>query len=128
MIRIILGNIGSGKSARIVKEIVTDKSHRKYISNIKTKGTKNNMLMDSSMIVKKEIIEGKKKDKEKLSLNIDFWKMINEKYGAVSVVIDEFHNIMDSRRSMSSLNKILSEFISLLRRVLGEDSSGYGEL
>ena len=45
MIRIILGQIGSGKTARIVKEIVTNNTNRMYFSNIKTKGTKNNTVI-----------------------------------------------------------------------------------
>ncbi|MGM0495436.1 MAG: zonular occludens toxin domain-containing protein [Bacillota bacterium] len=130
MIRIVLGGVGSGKTARIVKEIVTDKTNRVYFSNIKTKKTKNNKHIDSSMIIKKEIIkgEGKKKDKEEISLNIEYWKKINKKYGAISVVIDEAHSVLNPRRAMSKINIIMTDFLALLRRVLGSDSAGYGEL
>ena len=130
MIRIILGNVGSGKTARIVREIIQNKSHRHYFSNIKTKKTKNNHLIDSSMIIKThtEVPEGCRKPVTTYSLNVDFWKKTIKKYGAISVVIDEAHTVMNSRKFNSKINIIMTDFLALIRRVLGQSSDGYGEL
>jgi len=132
MIRISAGNLGSGKTLSEVREIIKNRYHRNTYTNIEIKGIKNAKLLKSDMIIKKEIVNyhKNKKSKElepvyKYSLNIDFWKKINE---PVNVVLDEAHSILNSRRGMSKLNIILTEWLSMLRRILGENSSGYGEL
>ena len=59
------------------------------------------------------------------SLNIDFWR---QRQGACNVVIDEAHTIINSRRSMSKVNIVVTDWLSLLRRILGQSKSGFGEL
>lgn len=126
MIRISLGNIGSGKTANEVREIFLNKSHRKIYSNIKTK-IDHQININPSMIVHKEVSGQNKKgeDIHTLTLNKKFWMGIKD---PISVVLDEAHSIMNPRRSMSKVNIILTDWMALIRRVLGQAESGYGEL
>jgi predicted Zn-ribbon and HTH transcriptional regulator len=128
MIRIVLGLQGSGKSASVVREMIRT-PHKKYYSNIiiTDKKIKNVIQITRDMIIKKEVISVNKNGKEttKLSLNADYWK--NAEKG-ISVVIDEAHTLMDSRRAMSKVNNILNDFIALLRRVLGDSGETNSEL
>ena len=106
-------------------------SNRKTYSNIQTT-LKNQIDISPDMIIHKEIVDYKKNRKTgedepvyKMSLNIDFWKKIKE---PINVVLDEAHSILNARRSMSKTNIIVTNWISLIRRVLGQAESGFGEL
>ena len=101
-------------------------------SNIKTKGLKNNHLINASMIIKKELKDvRKKRDGTSIpvyehKVNIDFWrKLANDK---LNVIIDEAHVIFSSRRSMSKLNTLMGDWLSLLRRILGNREGTFGNL
>jgi len=126
MIQIILGNIGSGKTATVVREIVKNDTQKFTFSNIITKKIKNNIVIKKDMIIKKEYNDSKKKDE--LSLNSEFWKNVQKKYGAINVIIDEAHTVLNPRRAMSKTNIIMADFLALLRRVVGSCDSGYGTL
>jgi len=82
------------------------------------------------MIIKKEtyLPEGARKEVTKLSLNVDFWKKAVEKYGSINVVLDEAHQLFNPRRSMSKTAIIMTDFLAMLRRVVGSNSTGAGEL
>lgn len=87
------------------------------------------------MIVNAEIVDYKKKKTGKLtpvykySLNTDFWKgIIENEPNGINVVIDEAHSILNARRSMSKVNIIITDWIALIRRVLGGAESGHGTL
>ncbi len=41
---------------------------------------------------------------------------------------NEAHGILNARRAMSKTNEIVTQWLALLRRVLGQDSRGYGYL
>ena len=84
------------------------------------------------MIVKREIVDYKKKKLTgetepvyKSTLNIDYWKQIKE---PINVVLDEAHSIINARRAMSKINLIITDWLALIRRVLGAAEAGYGEL
>jgi len=131
LIKLILGNVGSGKTALAVREMYHNKFNRKTYTNIKTP-LKNAVQIDPSMIIDKQVVDHKKNRKTgeieaiyKKTLNIDFWKNIKE---PINVILDEAHSIVNSRRSMSSVNIILTDWLSLIRRILGQTESGYGEL
>ncbi len=131
MIKIILGNLGSGKTALAVREMAINLSNRKTYSNIQT-SLKNQSEISPDMIIKKELVDYRKNRKTgesepiyKLSLNIDFWKKIKE---PINVVLDEAHSILNARRAMSKTNIIVTNWISLIRRVLGQADAGFGEL
>ncbi len=130
MISIYLGNIGSGKTACAVRDIVLNRTYRKVYSNILVKKQKHTVPIKADMIVKKELT-GYKKTKDgnepvyEKKLNKEYWKNIKE---PITCVLDEAHAIINSRRAMSKINIIVTDWLSLLRRVLGSSESGYGEL
>jgi len=126
----MLGNVGSGKSACVVREMILNNSHRKTFSNIKTSKVKNNIMINKDMIMTKEVVRIMKNGTEicKYHLNKDFWKDTQEKEGAINVVLDEAHTLMNARRSGSAVNKVMGDFVALLRRILGTTDAGYGEL
>ena len=108
-----------------------NKTNRKVYSNIITKGLDNVIPIKNDMIVKKEIKDYKKNRQGEmepvyeLKLNMEYWQKITE---PISCVLDEAHSIINARRAMSKVNIIITDWIALLRRVLGSSSSGYGEL
>jgi hypothetical protein len=129
MIRIFLGNLGSGKTAMAVREMALCK-HNIY-TNINTT-LKNCNLIRPENIIKRELL-GYKKSKfsaakeevYKQNLNLDFWKNAKK---PCHVYLDEAHSIINSRRSMSKLNVLCSEWMAMLRRVLNESDSKTGDL
>jgi len=124
MIRISTGKQGSGKTLCEVRSIKLNMDQRKTYSNIKTK-IKHCIPIKASMIAQKVYHDKKDKTKFDLKVNLDYWKKINE---SINIVLDEAHNLIDSRRSMTKVNKVTTDWIALLRRILGESSEGYGEL
>ena len=125
MIRISLGNIGSGKTACEVREMALHQDIKNYSNIITT--LKNNVQIDSDMICKKEMVGTNKKGEPvyELHLNSEFWKSIKE---PINITLDEAHAIINSRRSMSKVNIVVTDWVALIRRVLGEDSKGVGDL
>lgn len=106
-------------------------NNRKTYSNIQT-NLKSQVNINVEMIIKKEITDYKinRKTQEKIAiynykLNADFWKNIKE---PINICIDEAHTILNARRSMSKINIIVSDWLALIRRVLGQTDSGFGEL
>lgn len=130
MIRISLGNVGSGKTANEVREMYLNKQKRKTYTNIVAK-MDNVVPLNHEMIAKRNVVGEKKKrsgeieEITELKLNIEFWKGIKE---PINVVLDEAHAIINSRRAMSKLNVIVTDWLALIRRVLGQTEGGYGEL
>ena len=115
MIKIILGNVGSGKTAFAVREMARNLSNRTYYSNVKTE-LKWQRDIKPEMIIKQEIVDHKKNKKTgemepiyKNTLNDTYWKNIKE---PINIVIDEAHTILNSRRAMSTINIIVSYCIT----------------
>jgi len=131
MIIICLGNPGSGKTATIVREMALNTTGRLTYSNIKTRNIKGNSLIDPSMIINKDMVSTKKKrngEEEPVyeyKLNTEFWKDIKE---PIDVILDEAHAIINARRAMNKVNVIVTDWLALIRRVLGQSDSGYGRL
>lgn len=126
MIRIILGKMGSGKTSSVVREMVLNEDEKPTFSNIVLKSKKiNHIQITKDMIFNKDVIGYTKdgKEKHKLNLNIDYWKEVREKYGSINIVIDEAHTLYNSRSAMSSKNKLFSEWLALLRRVVNDSNS-----
>ncbi len=108
-----------------------NKYHRKTYTNIAT-SLKTNVSITPKMIINQELVDYKKNRRTgesepiyKSSLNIDYWKDIKE---PINVILDEAHSILNARRSMSKINVIITDWLALIRRVLGQTESGYGEL
>lgn len=126
MIRISLGNVGSGKTLMEVRNLYLNPSNRLTYSNIKTK-LKNQVNLTPDMIIKKEVL-GYKKNGEPITdykLNVDFWKKVKK---PVNIVLDEAHTILNSRRAMQKTNVLMTDWLALIRRVIGQADSGYGEV
>lgn len=121
MIRIFLGNLGSGKTASAVREVINDGSGRKTYTNIKLKDVKNAILIRPENVVKKT--ENEKKTS--FDLNIEFWQKQKK---PLNILWDEIHLTANSRTSMSKINIIFSRFITMARRITGFDEKGYGHL
>lgn len=111
--------------------MLMDGSGRKYYTNIITKGMDCNVQINSSMIVKKVLVDTKKKrngTEEPIydyKVNVDYWRDIKD---PINVIIDEAHTVLNSRRAMSKQNIIMGDWLALLRRVVGADSRGMGDL
>jgi ssDNA-binding Zn-finger/Zn-ribbon topoisomerase 1 len=130
----MLGKMGSGKTACAVREMVLATDDKTTFSNIILKGKKGKR---KTIQISRKMIFGEKEVSQKrdgtpnmkVVFNSPFWKATRTNYpDGINVVIDEAHTLMDSRRSMSSENVIMNDFMSLLRRILGDSGEGYGEL
>lgn len=131
MIKILLGNVGSGKTACCIRNMLLNPSNRPTFSNIITKNVKNNITMNHKMLIVKETVEpksGRGQPKIVYKLNIDFWKKVQKEHGAINVILDEAHTLFNARRSQSKLNQVMTDYLALLRRVLGSNDAGGGEL
>lgn len=123
MITIYLGKVGSGKTASAVRDMYLNQNNRKTYSNIDTT-LKNQINLTADMIIKREPIKtvkhrnGEVEELYKEVLNKEFWEGIKE---PINVILDECHTIMNSRRSQKNI--IITEWLSLIRRVLGSNDS-----
>lgn len=111
-----------------------NKNYRITYSNIITK-IKGMKTINSSMIAEKTIVDykvkrgGEKEAVYKLELNVKFWKEeIKNHPRGINVIIDEAHSVMNARRSASKANILITDWIALIRRVLGSSESGHGDL
>ena len=129
MIEINLGNVGSGKTACVVRDMFLNVDKRQTFSNIITKKIKNNTLITKDMIIKEvPAISAAGKTITDKRVNKEFWEEAVKKYKSVNVIIDEAHTVFNARRGMTKHNIIMSDWLSLLRRVIGGTSEGYGKL
>lgn len=122
-----MGNVGSGKTISIIKEMVDnieDETSPHYFSNIVTtnKGEHaipKNIMITRDMIIKEEVVKVKQNGDEVKSLkfNVEQWLQFKKKYNEFNVVIDEAHTLMDSRNFMSKQNRVLNDFLSLIRKI-----------
>lgn len=126
-----LGKIGSGKTLMCVRDMILNRNNCNSIfSNIRVDGYSHIRMLTSDMILKDEVVDskvlksGEVRVKSKKVLNIDFWK---EQKPPISVVLDEGFTMMNSRRSMSSVNIVLNMFTSMLRRVLSTQEGSTGD-
>lgn len=129
MIKLIYGNVGSGKTASVVRMMKMN-PHKTYITNIHVRGQgfSHVIPLKPEMILKKEVTGHKRDGREtyKVRLNTDFWKETIKKYGEMNIIIDEAHAFgLNPRRAMSQLNIVMGDFMALIRRVLGStDGAG----
>lgn len=130
MIRIFLGNVGSGKTLSCVKELVdSDKKEYKIqsFSNIITKkkgkyAISKNSIITKEMLIKKEVKKIKKDGSEeyKLTFNVDVWKQLKQTYKAFDIIIDEAHTLFNARNHMSTKSRVMNDFLSLIRKICSD--------
>ena len=127
MIRIFIGNVGAGKTISAVKELV-DGLNNPYslptYSNIITKekgkySIKNNIMLTRDMLIKKEVVKVKKDGSQefKSKFNYEYWINAREKHSEFHVVLDEAHTLFEARSFMSRQNRIMNDFLALIRKV-----------
>lgn len=122
MIRIMLGNVGSGKTISAVREI--ERSPYKVFTNIAMNHPNVIRLKYAHIITTKKIGETKSgKDINKLVVNWAFWKKQLKELKYFHIYIDELHNIMPSRRSMSQQNILMSQWVAQIRKITGSSES-----
>jgi hypothetical protein len=130
LIRLIFGNVGSGKTSSAVL-YMKNNPMKTFITNIDVRGRgfDHVIKLTGSMIITKQILSHKKDGTEvkKLTLNTEFWKNLVTEKGEVNIVLDEAHVLLNPRRSMSKVNILMNDWISMLRRVIGSQD-GMGEL
>ena len=113
MIIIITGGIGQGKTLSIVKEII-DRQNNTF-TNFKLYNAECTRLKYSHLFKEKE---------GKMKLNFSFWNEQTKK-GNFDIYLDEFHNVMSSRRSMSKKNVLMSDWLSQIRKILGQTEQNH---
>lgn len=132
MITIYVGGIGSGKTASAVRQIMRSEDGRKTYSNIQMIDVPNNVVINRNMLLTEEavtaIVNGRPKTKNKTVFNKEYWKKVIEEEKSINVCIDEAHTIFNSRRSQSAVNVAMTDFLAMLRRVIGSTEAGTGEL
>lgn len=114
MIILLLGGIGSGKTLSAVKEIVSNKQYA--LTNFKL-NIKNYHRIKIGDIITKE-------DKA-YNVNWSYWEKIRKEKSNYSIYLDEVHNIIHSRRSMSKLNIQMSKWVSQIRKILSDSPNNH---
>ena len=118
MIICYLGGIGSGKSISAVRQIID--SGQFVFTNFKLKNYKGkyHRLKYEDIIEKNS--NNSKKQADNYSVNWDFWDKARDKHKSFSIFIDEIHNVISSRSSMSIHNKLMSRWISQIRKITSD--------
>ena len=125
MITISIGNVGSGKTISEVARM--QQSGVKTYTNIETFNIPNSILLTQEHLITDEIVSLKKDGTPVTTktLNIEFWKQQEKPF---NVVLDEAHEIFNSRRAMTKSNKLMVSWLALIRKIVGEDSVHRSEL
>ena len=126
MIKIYIGSVGSGKTLYAVREIIKNKGGFVNYSNIKIKDNINSVFLTNEHFFSNFVYDKNGElDKRKLKLNLDFWKNINDN---INVVLDEAHTLFNARRSMTKINILLTNWVALIRKLLGNNPNSEGDL
>lgn len=115
--------------------MILNPNKRITYSNILVKNAPWVRKLTPDMIIQKNQVGEKKSRRSKeteavyeYSANLDFWKNLRKEGVPINIVIDEAHNIINSRRSMSTKNICIMDWLAMARRILGSVSGMYGEL
>jgi len=129
VIRVFLGNVGSGKTISCIREMVLE-DKEVYYSNIITKSKgkcaiRTNNLINREMLICKTLIKKKKDGTEEYSykFNKEVWEEFKKKHGKFNVVLDEFHTLMEARGFNTKQNRVIGDFLALIRKI-ANDSTG----
>jgi len=129
MIILLLGGIGSGKSLSVIKEIMRNKESF-AISNFKLNLTASKFYRLKLSDIIKEVEKTQEKESNKkpekiLSVNWKFWDEMRKKHKYFSIYLDEVHNLIHSRASMSKRNILMSKWISQIRKILADKPNNH---
>jgi len=103
---------GSGKSLTATKKIVDSKELCYTNFHVRTPHTKR---LKYAMILEYD------ENNKPIRVNWDYWKDSIQKYGGFNIVIDELHNLLNARRSMTKDNILITQWVAQLRKVTGEN-------
>jgi len=136
MIKIIVGNIGTGKTVSMVREIkrrqdifrragelgLTDKPYL-ALTNFNLKEGLLYKRIKLSDIVKKvpyasTTPSGKEKITFKDEVNWEFWDELRKNY-YFDIFLDELNSTVNARDAASKLNKVVSKWLFQIRKILG---------
>jgi len=109
MIIVISGGVGSGKTLTEVKFAVEDTKNKKVLTNFTLKNIKN-----YHRLKKEDVLISDEKDKI-VGVNWEYWNKNRD----CTIYLDEMHNLISSRRAMSAQNQYMSEWISQIRKIFG---------
>ena len=116
MIRIILGLPGSGKTLSAVKMVMKSKEYCLTNFNVRKEKVERLKIQD---VIRHE--ENKKGEMRPVAVNWDHWRGLIKKYSGFDVFIDELHQIMHSRSSMTKRNILMAQWVAQIRKVTGEN-------
>lgn len=116
MIIVVTGGIGQGKTLSVVKDLI--ERNNKAFTNFDLFNTPFTRLKRDHLMIEDP------EDKRKMKLNFDFWKE-QTKLGSYDIYLDEFHNVMNARRAMSKGNVLLSDWLSQIRKILGQSERNH---
>jgi len=113
---IFVGGIGSGKSVSVIKELVERSEYSEAFVNFKTKKIPGVSRIKMDWIIGSKEVDGKKKK----TVNYAHWNQLRQDKRRYSIYLDEVHNILHSRMSMSKQNILMSMWLSQVRKIFGE--------
>lgn len=115
MIICICGGVGTGKSITAIHYLFSACKADGILTNFNVKNNKNVYRLKREDVIQEQstIPEGCKKPVTKKSVNWDFWA----EHRNCDVFLDEVHNLISSRNSMSTSNRVFSEWVSQIRKV-----------
>ena len=116
MIFAYIGGIGSGKTISCIKNIV-ENEYTYPVTNFKLKNwARYHRLKIEDVILTEKDEKGKPKSK----INWAFWNELKKEYPYFCVYLDEIHNLIHARRSMSKTNILMNMWISQIRKILSD--------
>ena len=118
MIIAIVGGIGSGKSLFSVKRAIESPYH--CFVNFDLKAPNTTRLKKENIILTEETTGPRGAVKKSFRVNWQFWNDAIRKHGNFHIILDEVHNIFHSRKAMSGWNVQATEWISQIRKLLGD--------
>jgi len=118
MIIAIVGTVGSGKTLSVVRKIL----RRKQLTFCNFSVNCDNVVRLKQEHIVNEVVVGQKKngdDVKEKRINWDFWNDTISVHDGFDIVLDEVHNIIHSRLSMSKNNVLMTMWFSQIRKILG---------
>ena len=136
MIIVLVGNIGTGKTVALMRQIIirgnafktaltrgATKLPYKAIVNFNTLNIPYAQRIRATDIIKERVIEttmpnGKVTYKTKHVVNWEYWEDLRDNYH-FDVFLDELNTTINSRDAMSITNKLFSKWLFQIRKILG---------
>jgi len=124
MIIAIIGNVGSGKTLSAVR--MMKKRNTKKLLNFSV-NMDNSIRLEHKHIISEKTIRVKKTGEPvtEKTINWQFWNDMIKNGESFDIILDEVHNIVHSRLSMTKNNTLLTMWFSQIRKILGENEKNH---